>query len=126
MAKDPSVDLKDREARLTHLFLRVKAGERDIYHDLLEELLEILSHYFTRTLGRWGDHQSAQVEDLVQETLLAVHEKRGTFDASQPLGPWMFAIARYKLVDWIRKRAREKPAADWDRLESSLFIDAET
>lgn len=46
----------------------------------------------------------ADVEDLVQESLLAIHNKRYTFDPSQPLGAWVYAIANYKLVDFLRRR----------------------
>jgi hypothetical protein len=44
------------------------------------------------------------VEDLVQESLLAIHNKRHTFDRKQPLGAWVHAIAKYKLVDFLRGR----------------------
>lgn len=44
------------------------------------------------------------VEDLVQETLLALHNQRHTYDASQPLTAWVHAIARYKMIDWLRRR----------------------
>jgi RNA polymerase sigma-70 factor (ECF subfamily) len=44
------------------------------------------------------------VEDLVQESLLAVHNKRHTYDRGQPLGAWVHAIAKYKLVDFLRGR----------------------
>lgn len=44
------------------------------------------------------------VEDLVQESLLAIHNKRHTFDPGQPLGAWVHAIAKYKLVDFLRGR----------------------
>jgi RNA polymerase sigma factor (sigma-70 family) len=43
-----------------------------------------------------------QIEDLVQEVLLAVHAKRHTFDANQPYAPWLAAIARYKWIDYLR------------------------
>jgi RNA polymerase sigma-70 factor (ECF subfamily) len=43
---------------------------------------------------------------VVQETLLALHLKRNTWDASQPLGPWVRAIARHKLIDALRRRGR--------------------
>ena len=46
---------------------------------------------------------ASDVEDLVQEALLAIHLKRETWDASQPFTPWAYAIARYKLVDWYRR-----------------------
>jgi RNA polymerase sigma-70 factor (ECF subfamily) len=47
-----------------------------------------------------------EVEDLVQETLLAIHNQRHTFDPAQPLSAWVYAIARYKLIDALRRWAR--------------------
>jgi RNA polymerase sigma-70 factor (ECF subfamily) len=46
------------------------------------------------------------VEDIVQEVLLAIHLKRGTWDQSRPIGPWISAIVRNKLVDTLRRRGR--------------------
>jgi RNA polymerase sigma-70 factor (ECF subfamily) len=47
------------------------------------------------------------VEDLVQETLMAVHTRRATYDRAQPFTPWAFALARYKLIDhWRRRKVR--------------------
>lgn len=46
------------------------------------------------------------VEDLVQETLLALHLQRGTYDATAPVTAWLHAIARHKLVDLLRRRGR--------------------
>jgi len=48
------------------------------------------------------------VEDLVQETLLAVHNQRHTYDSDQPLTAWVHAIAKYKLVDLLRRRANRE------------------
>ena len=50
----------------------------------------------------------AKAEDAVQETLLAVHLKRHTWDETQPIGPWIGAITRYKLIDLARKCGRRK------------------
>ena len=46
----------------------------------------------------------ADCEDVVQEALLAMHLKRDTWDETQPIEPWLRAIARYKLVDHLRRR----------------------
>src|SRR6266496_6699664 len=46
---------------------------------------------------------TADVEDLVQETLLALHVRRHTYDPDQPFTPWVYAIARYKLIDYLRR-----------------------
>jgi RNA polymerase sigma-70 factor (ECF subfamily) len=45
-------------------------------------------------------------EDVVQETLLAIHLKRHTWDEMRPIGPWLRAIARHKLIDATRRRGR--------------------
>jgi RNA polymerase sigma factor (sigma-70 family) len=47
-----------------------------------------------------------EVEDLVQEVLLTIHLKRGTWDQSRPIGPWIAAITRNKLIDVLRRRGR--------------------
>ena len=43
-------------------------------------------------------------EDIVQETLLAVHVKRHTWKTDGMVTPWLYAIARYKLIDAYRRR----------------------
>ena len=45
-------------------------------------------------------------EDVVQEVLLAIHLKRHTWDEGQPLRPWLWAVARHKIVDAFRARGR--------------------
>ena len=54
----------------------------------------------------------SEVEDLVQETLLAIHNQRHTYDRSRPLTAWCYAIARYKLVDFLRRRGRREALTD--------------
>ena len=89
------------EIRLRELFLRGVAGENPAYHQFLQELSGFLRAFLRGRLARLPD----EVEDLVQETLLAVHNQRHTYDPSQPLTAWVHAIARYKMVDLLRRRA---------------------
>jgi RNA polymerase sigma-70 factor (ECF subfamily) len=56
---------------------------------------------------------------LVQETLIAIHAKRATYDSSQPFTAWVYGIARYKLIDEFR-RLKRKPTAPLDEA-SELF-----
>src|SRR5438045_93946 len=58
-----------------------------------------------RGLARAGQPLD-QSEDIVQDILLAVHLKRHTWDVSAPFAPWLFAIARNKLIDALRRRGR--------------------
>jgi RNA polymerase sigma factor (sigma-70 family) len=51
-------------------------------------------------------------EDLVQEVLLAIHLKRQTWTPDRPVRPWVYAIARYKIIDTHRRRARDGVQTD--------------
>jgi RNA polymerase sigma-70 factor (ECF subfamily) len=80
-------------------------GDEAAYRTLLESLSRGLRAAVRRGLAQTGD-TSAEVEDVIQETLLALHLKRNTWDPTQPLGPWVRAIARHKLIDALRRRGR--------------------
>ena len=91
------------------------AGDERVYRRLLEELgrsaRAMARAAFAR--ARLGD---ADVEDAVQETLLAIHLKRHTWDPGQRLGPWVNAIARHKIIDSMRRRGarRAEPIEDFE------------
>jgi len=74
------------------------AGEAEPYRRLLEELSGLLRRFYARRCPPGVD-----AEDLVQETLIAVHTRRATYDAGQPFTAWAYAIARYKLIDALRR-----------------------
>jgi len=90
------------EERLKGLFVRGLAGDAAAYHTFLQSLGSHLRAFLRKRLSRLPD----EVEDLVQESLLAVHNQRHTFDPAQPLTPWVYALARYKLIDYLRRRER--------------------
>lgn len=89
------------ETQLRGLLLLGMAGDGVAYHAFLRQLGAHLRAYFRRRLTALPD----DVEDLVQEVLLAVHNQRHTYEATQLLTPWVYAIARYKLADFLRRRA---------------------
>lgn len=84
------------------LMLRSVAGDAQAYRRLLELLAPRLRAFVGRRLP--GD--ASAVEDIVQESLLAIHRYRDRYDTSQPLAPWVYAIARYKLMDHFRRASR--------------------
>ena len=79
--------------------LRGLAGDAAAHAELLGKLAIYLRGFLARKMGR----NAADLEDLVQEALLAIHLKRDTYDTSQPFTAWAFTIARYKLIDWYRR-----------------------
>jgi RNA polymerase sigma-70 factor (ECF subfamily) len=80
-------------------------GDPATYTRLLRELTPFLRAFARRGLAR-GGASDAEAEDVVQETLLAIHLKRQTWDPGLPIGPWIQAIARHKLIDALRRRGR--------------------
>jgi len=102
------------EERLRELLVRGLAGDAAAYHAFLKDLSKHLRAFFRKRLSGLPD----EVEDLVQESLIAVHNQRHTYDAGQPLTAWVHAIAKYKLVDLMRRRAvrdlRNDPLDDGD------------
>lgn len=107
--------LQQLEERLKSLMIGALAGDEAAYRRLLTDVADRLRGYFARRLGR----DSADVEDLLQETLLAVHQRRFTYDVSRPFTAWLHAIARYKLVDHLRRNKIRAsiPIEDADELE---------
>lgn len=90
------------EAKLRGLMLRGLAGEEGAHRAFLTEAAALLRGFFRNRLR----HAPEDAEDLVQETLLALHSRRDTYDPEQPLTAWMYAIARYRLIDHIRRVRR--------------------
>ena len=109
-----SNDWNRRSARWGHLMAAAQAGDSRAYEQLLRELDQWLRRYFARRLA------GPAAEDATQETLLAIHNKRHTYQPTRPFGAWLTAIARYKWVDRIRDASRfsaltlddEMPAED--------------
>ncbi len=89
------------ETDLRLLMIDGLAGDAAAYRRLLDQLSRYLRRYFVRRLG--GDRM-ADAEDLVQETLAGLHQKRATYDPGQPFTAWVHAIARYKMIDHFRRR----------------------
>ncbi|OYY56833.1 MAG: RNA polymerase subunit sigma [Halothiobacillus sp. 28-55-5] len=96
-------ELSTNERMLHGLLLQSLKGNTGTYQQFLKELARLLRGYFRRRLTALPD----EVEDLVQESLLAIHNKRHTYDATQPVTAWIYAIAKYKLIDLMRRRERQ-------------------
>lgn len=95
-----------------------RQGDDEAYRRLLLLVAAWLRAVVRRGLVAAG-RSTADAEDVVQETLLAMHLKRDTWDATQPVEPWVRAIARHKLVDHLRRRGFHDHL-DIDALAGSL------
>src|ERR1700712_2976032 len=110
------------EAVLRALFLRGLAGDAAAYHAFLSKLGAHLRAFLGRRLFGWPD----EVEDLVQECLLAMHNQRHTYQRDQPLTAWVHAIARYKMIDLLRSKSIREALHDPIDDDLAVFADSAT
>ena len=97
--------MREREDEWTGLMRRAVSGDDGAYHRLLRSVTPVLRATARRGLSRAGQPVD-QSEDIVQDILLAVHLKRHTWDTNASFAPWLFAIARNKLIDSLRRKGR--------------------
>jgi RNA polymerase sigma-70 factor (ECF subfamily) len=91
----------DHDARLLRRFTGGVAGDALAYRQFLVMLEAMLRRYFRKRLSE----RAADVDDLVQEAVLAVHRRRHTFAGAAPITVWIHAIARHKFMDLLRADA---------------------
>lgn len=115
--------LSEFEQFLKPLWIRAQGGDEMAYELALKRIAGRLRGYLNQRLsGSPGD-----VEDLVQEILLAVHLQRGTYDPAFPVSAWVFAIARHKLIDFWRRRGRRESLHDeFDEVQHALNARVQT
>jgi len=103
------------------LMLAALAGDAAAYRSLLTALTPHLRAYYAKRLSRRAD-----AEDLVQETLIAIHVKRASYDPSLPFTAWLHAIARYKLIDHLRRSGvrRTLPIEEAEAVVAEENVDA--
>ena len=90
------------EAELSGLLRAAIAGDERAYAQFLHRIAALVRGFVRRKIVQGG----VAPEDVVQETLLAIHVKRHTWRADAPVLPWVYAIARFKLIDAFRRRGR--------------------
>lgn len=81
------------------------SGDEAAYRRLLTDLTRALRPIVRRGFSS-AQASANEVEDVVQDVLLAIHLKRHTWDQSKPVSPWIIAIARNKMIDDLRRRGR--------------------
>lgn len=119
---DVLVRLQTGEDRLRSMLMQGLAGDAKAYQAFLKDMSAHLRAFFKRRLTSLPD----EIEDLVQETLLALHNQRHTYQSSQPLTAWVHAIARYKLIDLFRARGVREALTDPLDDELQVFAASDT
>jgi len=95
------------EQRWSRLMMNAQAGNESDYRLLLTELTAVIYNFLR---SRFGDQHF--IEDCVQESLIAIHQARHTYDPQRNFRPWLFAIVRHKAIDTLRNQNRRKKVVD--------------
>ncbi|MBV8564237.1 MAG: sigma-70 family RNA polymerase sigma factor [Methylobacteriaceae bacterium] len=93
----------DTDRRLSQLMRAAQGGNGVAYAALLREAAQLVRQAAQR---RRSFLQPQDIEDLVQNTLLALHSVRATYDPARPFLPWLMAIARNQFAEGVRRHAR--------------------
>jgi RNA polymerase sigma-70 factor, ECF subfamily len=89
---------EERSRNRARLMARMQDGDSDSCRALLDDIGPMLTGFLRRRIADAG-----ALEDVYQETLMALFEARHTYDPSRPLEPWLFAIARNIAADHARR-----------------------
>lgn len=105
--------MQPSEEQLWALMTRGMDGDAGAHESLLRIIAPMLRRFYRHRLAHLDD----QIEDLVQETLIAVHVRRASYQRDRPFAPWLYAIARYRMIDHLR---RQRAALTLDALDQML------
>lgn len=118
-----SHQVEDFEQKLRHLYLESMMGKKASYEVFLELSSVFIRRYLVKLGGTYADKQT--IEDLHQEVLITLHEKKHTYQTDRPLLPWIYAITRHRYIDFYRSTRRRPVSVSIDqdleqRLESPI------
>jgi RNA polymerase sigma-70 factor (ECF subfamily) len=105
----------ETDAGWSELLARAQEGDRRAYGVLLRAAVPALR---ARARARWSAASAADIEDIVQETLLALHRALPLYDPARPAAPFLFGILKLRGADVLRTRlrhvGRERPIEEAD------------
>jgi DNA-directed RNA polymerase specialized sigma24 family protein len=92
--------MPESDVRLKARMLEALDGDSSAHAALLRVLVPLLQSFYRRRL-----HGSEEdVQDLLHETLISVHTRRASYDRDRPFTAWLYAVARYRMIDHFRRQ----------------------
>lgn len=95
---------EEMEQKLRLLLIQSKNGDRASYESFLSLSSVFIERYLKQLGGRYAEKET--IEDLLQEVLITLHQKKHTYQEDRPLLPWLYAIVRHRYIDYYRSRKR--------------------
>lgn len=109
--------MTEKAPDLEELMRKSLHGDKQAYAELLRETARVLRPYLARRLSF-----DSEVDDVLQEILISIHKARLTYDGKRPYKPWAYAIAKFRLQDYLRMHYADqlRHAEDISELENIL------
>lgn len=109
--------MTDKTDHLETLMKQALNGDQRAYTEILQETARFLRPFLAKRLSFTNEP-----DDLLQEILLSIHRVRHTYDGNRPYKPWVYAIARFRLQDYLRTHYADQlhHADDISELENYL------
>ncbi|MBV8846764.1 MAG: RNA polymerase sigma factor [Bryobacterales bacterium] len=89
------------DSELRDLMTRYQRADAAALDELVRRVSPLLLRYFACTRISPQD-----ADDLLQDCWIRIHRSRHTYRSSEPMMPWIYAIARHTRLDAYRKRRR--------------------
>jgi RNA polymerase sigma-70 factor (ECF subfamily) len=116
ITKGTTLKQESDENRWSAFMVNAQAGNESDYRQLLTELTDVIYNFLR---SRFGNHHF--IEDCVQESLIAVHQARHTYDPRRHFRPWLFAIVRHKAIDTLRQQRTRQKVVDQYKGEQEVL-----
>jgi RNA polymerase sigma-70 factor (ECF subfamily) len=109
--------MEEQHDTLESLMRQAIAGDKHAYADLLRETARFLRPYLSKRINA-----ASEVDDLLQEILISIHKARHTYDGLRPYKPWAYAIAKFRLQDYLRSHYSDqlRHAVELSEVENNL------
>lgn len=109
----------NNETSFKKLMLMTQAGDSLSYRNLMLSLSEFLKNYLRRRIFEKND-----IEEVIQEILLALHKSKHTYDSDKPFMGWFMSIVEHKITDYIRVKQKQNSQLNLESL-AQVFQDAQ-
>ena len=103
--------MSDNETVFKKLMIEAQKGNSTAYGELLKGLCLFLKNYLRKRI-----FDPTDIEEVVQEILMAVHKSMHTYDGQKPFMSWVLAITEYKIVDYIRELKKRTAPSDLEAI----------
>ena len=91
----------NQDQELAALLAYGQKGDSVAYEKFLLEASVVLRRFLIRRMKT-----IEMAEDVLQDTLLAIHRARHTYLPGRPVGPWLYAICGHRMTDFYRWHRR--------------------